>query len=185
VSVKFDVHEIVRAKSLEGLGFTPEKAHAVATSKETSLKDKYFGVFSYFPFQKSIGEFKTAAAFRQYVNERLHRRVTDVLGVTGMSKLMSSARRLSYLASETSIIQYFREVLLGRVEVYETGEILPSRIVEDSVRTLKAEGADEAALLGRIKYLIRMKSAPLVQKVENLLTQGVTWEETLDSRLMG
>jgi hypothetical protein len=91
-----------------------------------------------------------------------------------MSKLLSTAKSLSFLASETEIIQYFREVLFGKIEVYEKGEILPSRIVEDSMRTLKAEGADEATLLGRVKYLVRMKSAPLVQKVENLLTQGVT-----------
>jgi len=173
-SVKFDAHEIVRAKSLEGLGLTPEKAHAVAISGATTLKDKFFGVFTYFPFQKSINEFKTAAAFKQYIRERLHRRVTDVLGITGMSKLMSSAKRLSYLASESEIIQYFKEVLQGKAEVYETREILPSRIVEDSVRSLKAGGADEATLIGRVKYLVSMKSAPLVQKVENLLTQGVT-----------
>jgi hypothetical protein len=140
----------------------------------SSLKDKYFGVFTYIPFQKSINEFRTAAAFRQYVRERLHRRVTDVLGITGISKLLSTAKKLSYLASESDVIQYFKEVLLGKTEVYETGEILPSRIIEDSVRNLKAEGADEATLLGRVQYLVRMKSAPLVQKVENLLTQGVT-----------
>jgi len=73
---------------------------------------------------------------------------------------LSTAKKLSYLASESDVIQYFKEVLLGKTEVYETGEILPSRIIEDSVRNLKAEGADEATLLGRVKYLVRIKSAP-------------------------
>lgn len=58
-------------------------------------------------------------------------------------------------------------------------------IYETGLLNLAKSGSGIVELKGQLQYLIKVRPLSLPDVVERTLHQGITWEETLDTRLMG
>jgi hypothetical protein len=91
-----------------------------------------------------------------------------------------------WLGTKEEIHKYFWLLLTGRIMTVSEDNAESIRpVYEESLMALAKLGESKESLQGRLDYLIKLKPLNLSSKVESAIIRGVTWEEVLDSRLMG
>lgn len=176
-SHEFHMEEVVKAVTLRNMGLRVDLAATIAQRNLKSLKDLSIGIF----------QFQRGTYFTGH---------TEIIGVSGIHNdrkrpsAFKPIETLSYIAKEVEIQNYFLKALLGGKEVVFRDDLKTSRIAERTMHQIATDrnlNKEErlTQLKGRVKYLVKTSPVEFISKMESLVRTGVTWTDTLNSRLWG